>query len=625
MFLWRRGSGGSAGVRGRRLAALTALAAGVALVLVGSAAAAQAYGVAPSKGCVSPISVGAAYTCTAEIDNNNSVSQDTVRVTSLDDEVDSSTGAHTTTMAINASTPGLTLLDLGGGLPTCDATGCTLPYNTGLEVTFSHYTVVASDFPNVSDTATYHWNDTCQSVAPATLCSTGPKSNQAGASADINPESPAITSADQTTFTVGSAGSFTVTTAPGVPATTTLSETGALPAGVSFIDDGDGTATLAGTPAPGTGGTYALQLTASNGVAPNATQSFILEVTAPPAITSANSTIFSVGSAGTFTVTTTGFPAATISESGSLPSGVTLTDNGDGTGTLAGTPAAGTGGNYFVTIRAANGVSPGATQSFDLEVAELPSITSADHASFSVGSAGTFTVTSTRGFPPQVTLTEIGALPTGVTFTDNGDGTATLAGTPAAGTGGTYPLTFQATGIAGGHTDQSFTLTVIEDNDLALTGVPTNITTGATSPSGTKVTYIAPTVVDEGGETPSVNCDHAPGSTFPIGTTTVTCTATDSDDTNSPVTATFTVTVLGAGAQLQALLSYVNGLPPGTSLPSKVQTAINYFNAGDIRDTCTALTGVINQAKAQSGKKITKTQANTVIADAKQIRAVLGC
>ena len=41
-----------------------------------------------------------------------------------------------------------------------------------------------------------------------------------------------------------------------------------------------------------------------------------------------------------------------------------------------------------------------------------------------------------------------GALPAGVTFVDNGDGTATLAGTPAAGTGGAYPLTFTATTTA---------------------------------------------------------------------------------------------------------------------------------------------------------------------------------
>ena len=56
-------------------------------------------------------------------------------------------------------------------------------------------------------------------------------------------------------------------------------------------------------------------------------------------------------------------------------------------------------------------------------------------------------------------MTEAGSLPTGVSFTDNGDGTATLAGTPAAGTGGSYPLTLTATNTAG-HTDQAFTLTI---------------------------------------------------------------------------------------------------------------------------------------------------------------------
>jgi hypothetical protein len=46
-----------------------------------------------------------------------------------------------------------------------------------------------------------------------------------------------------------------------------------------------------------------------------------------------------------------------------------------------------------------------------------------------------------------------------VTFTDNGDGTATLAGTPASGTTGSYPLTITASNSAGSR-QQSFTLTV---------------------------------------------------------------------------------------------------------------------------------------------------------------------
>ncbi|MGH2910081.1 MAG: putative Ig domain-containing protein, partial [Solirubrobacteraceae bacterium] len=47
--------------------------------------------------------------------------------------------------------------------------------------------------------------------------------------------------------------------------TPALAESGALPAGVTFTDRGDGTAALAGTPAPGSAGTYPIGLTAANG------------------------------------------------------------------------------------------------------------------------------------------------------------------------------------------------------------------------------------------------------------------------------------------------------------------------------------------------------------------------
>ena len=90
-------------------------------------------------------------------------------------------------------------------------------------------------------------------------------------------QAPVITSGSSTTFTVGAAGSFTVT-ATGVP-TPSLSESGALPSGVTFVSNGNGTATLSGTPASGTAGAYAITITASNGVTPAATQSFTLTVT----------------------------------------------------------------------------------------------------------------------------------------------------------------------------------------------------------------------------------------------------------------------------------------------------------------------------------------------------------
>ncbi len=86
----------------------------------------------------------------------------------------------------------------------------------------------------------------------------------------------AITSADNATFVTGSSGTFTVT-ATGTP-TPTLSESGALPGGVTFDASTD---ELSGTPAVSAGGDYPLTFTSSNGIGPAATQDFDLWVVSP--------------------------------------------------------------------------------------------------------------------------------------------------------------------------------------------------------------------------------------------------------------------------------------------------------------------------------------------------------
>ena len=73
------------------------------------------------------------------------------------------------------------------------------------------------------------------------------------------------------------------------------------------------------------------------------------------------------------------------------------------------------------------------------------------------GNTATFTVTASGTPTPALTVT--GALPAGVTFVDNGNGTATLAGTPMAGSAGTYDLTIKAANSCFEAT-QPFTLTV---------------------------------------------------------------------------------------------------------------------------------------------------------------------
>jgi hypothetical protein len=173
-------------------------------------------------------------------------------------------------------------------------------------------------------------------------------------------EGPTISSADSATFTAGSFGSAVVTSS-GTPAPT-VSESGALPDGVTFDPTTD---TLSGTPAAGTGGSYPLTFTASNGIGTDASQEFTLLVDEAPTISSQSSASFTVGSLGTFTVTGTGYPAPTLTEQGVLPSGVTFDP---ATGTLSGTPAAGSEGVYAATLTADNGVGTAAEQDFTLDV-----------------------------------------------------------------------------------------------------------------------------------------------------------------------------------------------------------------------------------------------------------------
>ena len=85
---------------------------------------------------------------------------------------------------------------------------------------------------------------------------------------------PTITSAATATFLVGTAG-VTRITAVGSP-TPALSVMGVLPAGMEFVDTDNGLALLSGTPT--VTGTFTFTITAANGVAPNATQTFTLKV-----------------------------------------------------------------------------------------------------------------------------------------------------------------------------------------------------------------------------------------------------------------------------------------------------------------------------------------------------------
>jgi len=394
-------------------------------------------------------------------------------------------------------------------------------------------------------------------------------------------QAPAITSGSSTNVAINSPLSFTVTTS-GVPKPA-LSETGALPAGVTFHDNANGTATLGGTPT--VTGAFPITITASNGVSPNGTQSFTLTVTQAPAFSSAASTTFTVGTAGTFTISTTGFPAPSLTETGALPSGVTLHDNGNGTATLAGTPAAGTGGKYNFTINASNSFSQSSSQPFTLTVDQAPAITSAAAATFSVNALGTFSVTTANSTYPLAALSEIGALPTGVTFHDNGNGTATISGTATA--SGTFPITITANNGVAPNATQSFTLTV----NTAPAFTSANNTTFTVGSAGTF------TVTATGTPTPAFSESGAlpSGITFhDNGNGTATLAGTPAANTGKVYNLTITATNT-AGSNNQSFTLTVDQAPTITSANSTT------FTVGSSSSFTVMTTGVPNPALSETG------------------------
>ncbi|HEX3542519.1 MAG TPA: SBBP repeat-containing protein [Acidimicrobiales bacterium] len=104
---------------------------------------------------------------------------------------------------------------------------------------------------------------------------------------------------------------------------------------------------------------------------------------------------------------------------------------------------------------AAVGFSPDCTSAGG-QAAVAPAFTSADHTTFPIGAASSFTLAGSGVPAPTFRLTA-GRLPTGVSFNPF---TGVLSGTPAAGTLGAYPLTFTAHNPLGPNAVQHFTLTV---------------------------------------------------------------------------------------------------------------------------------------------------------------------
>ena len=172
----------------------------------------------------------------------------------------------TRSINISASVPGAPTIGTATPGDTVAAIGFTPPANNGGSI-ITGYTASCSPGPITGNSAASpalvsglvnNQLYTC-SVRATNAAGPGAFSSTVTVTPTATPVAPQFSSANATTFTVGTPGTFTVT-ATGTPAPS-LAFTGTLPAGVSFTP---ATGVLAGTPALGTVNSYPLTFTATN-------------------------------------------------------------------------------------------------------------------------------------------------------------------------------------------------------------------------------------------------------------------------------------------------------------------------------------------------------------------------
>ena len=173
----------------------------------------------------------------------------------------------------------------------------------------------------------------------------------------------------------------------------------------------------------------------------------------PPPFSTPNAA-FPESGYGSWPLQISALPAATVTETGALPTGITMSS----AGVFSGTPAAGTVGTYPITVTAANGISPDSTLAVTIYVYVTPAIIAPTTATFQTGASGRFTVDATGNPAPTV---QASGYPSWLTFTPPDSSDVVFAGTPPPGSGGAYQADVWATNAFA--TSPTQTVTIIVD------------------------------------------------------------------------------------------------------------------------------------------------------------------
>ena len=259
--------------------------------------------------------------------------------------------------------------------------------------------------------------------------------------------------------TAGVAYTQTLTIAGGI-APYTVTQTGALPAGLTF---NAATRTFSGTPTQA--GTFNISVTATDstgGTAATVTNNYVLTI-ATPTLTLTPATV-PAGTAGvaynqTFVASGGIAPYAYTLSAGALPAGMTLT----AAGVLSGTPTVAGTFNFSVTATdSTTGTAATVTNAYTLTLsAPTIVINPATLPGADQSIAYSQTLVATGGTAPYTFAISAGALPAGLTLSATGD----LSGTPSV--TGVFNFTVTATDALAFTGTRVYALTIVNRPDLS--------------------------------------------------------------------------------------------------------------------------------------------------------------
>jgi hypothetical protein len=227
-----------------------------------------------------------------------------------------------------------------------------------------------------------------------------------------------------------------------------------LPAGATFVDNGDGTGEFCWQTTPEDVGIYSpvtFKVTCSSGLSDSEDITITVgDVNRPPVLDPIGDQPLEPGELFTLSISATDPDGDALSfKATDLPIGAAFTDNGDGTAQFTWTPDSELTGNFLVTFIVTDNGSPALSDSEEvtLTVGDVNRPPVLDPIGNQViGSGEELSLLLTATDPDGDALTyEASGLPTGSVFIDNKDGTAEFTWTPDEEITGNFWMTFKVT------------------------------------------------------------------------------------------------------------------------------------------------------------------------------------